>query len=207
MLMLASGVLAAAPSVGAAQAPTVSRATDWHLEFSAKGSTVVWDAKPRFLQVAVDTPVARARAIHHGDAYYTRLTIHRIGSYAMLPLFAAEYVAGQKLLNAQTIAPWVSPTHRMAAGAIATLFAVNTVTGIWNFWEGRKDPGSARRLLHMALMLASDAGFVYTGTLAGGRRRFGGTTTNSRAIQHKNAAMVSIGLSTVGSVMMWIWKN
>ena len=40
--------------------------------------------------VVADTPVARPRprAIEYSDAYNTRLTIHRIGSYTMLPLFA-----------------------------------------------------------------------------------------------------------------------
>ena len=34
----------------------------------------------------LDTPVVqRPRAIEYSDAYYTRLTIHRLGSYAIVP--------------------------------------------------------------------------------------------------------------------------
>ena len=40
---------------------------------------------------AADTPRVRRHAIAYSDAYNTRLTIHRIGSYTMLPLFAGEW--------------------------------------------------------------------------------------------------------------------
>ena len=55
------------------------------------GSTV--DARHgirfRHCRCAADTPVVRRRAVQYSDQYYTRLTIHRYGSYLMLPLFAA----------------------------------------------------------------------------------------------------------------------
>src|SRR4051812_26087029 len=36
----------------------------------------------------------RRRSIQVSEWYARRLTIHRIGSYAMLPLFGAQYLAG-----------------------------------------------------------------------------------------------------------------
>ena len=59
----------------------------------------VWALPP-----AQDTePRKRRRAIQYSDAYYTRLTIHRYASYAELPLFAAEYALGQRILNGQEL--------------------------------------------------------------------------------------------------------
>src|SRR5437868_966580 len=81
----------------------------------------------------------RPRAIQHSDAYYTRLTIHKIGSYAILPLFAGEYYLGNNLLNGTNVPDWQKSAHGAAAWAIAAIFATNTVTGIWNFVEARKD--------------------------------------------------------------------
>ena len=43
--------------------------------------------------VAADTPRVRRHAVAYSDAYNTRLTIHRIGSYTMLPLFAGEWLS------------------------------------------------------------------------------------------------------------------
>src|SRR4051812_24850357 len=52
----------------------------------------------------------RRRTVVLSDAYYTRLTIHRYVSYAELPVFAAEYVVGDKLMARGTpIASWVKP--------------------------------------------------------------------------------------------------
>ena len=48
--------------------------------------------RPAGVVAPIDTPTVRRRhAIQYSDQYYTRLTIHRYGSYAMLPLFVAEY--------------------------------------------------------------------------------------------------------------------
>src|SRR5437867_905083 len=120
---------------------------------------------------AATREIGRRRAIQHSDAYYTRLTIHKIGSYAILPLFAGEYYLGNNLFNGTNVPDWQKGAHGAAAWAIAAIFATNTVTGVWNFVEARKDEGKVRRALHLALMLASDAGFAYTATLAPGGRR------------------------------------
>jgi hypothetical protein len=149
----------------------------------------------------------RPRAIKHSDAYYTRLTIHRIGSYAILPIFGGEYLLGNDLLNGSNPQNWERTAHSAAAWSIGAIFAANTVTGVWNFIEARKDSeGRARRLIHLSLMLASDAGFLYTATLAR-HQRVPTPATVSALNQHRNAALFSIGLSTAGTVMMWLWRN
>jgi hypothetical protein len=146
--------------------------------------------------------VRRRHAIQYSDAYAVRLQIHRIGSYTMLPLFAAEYALGQNLLNDSRPPSWLKPTHVGVALGVGALFTVNTVTGVLNLWESRSDPADrTRRWLHASLMLASDAGFVWTGAIGQNSR-----TSDARQ-RHKNVALASIGLSTAGTVMMWLWKT
>jgi hypothetical protein len=149
-----------------------------------------------------DTVRIRPRSVEHSAGYYTRLKIHRIGSYTMLPLFAGEYLLGQRLLDATAVPRWVKPAHTGVALAIGALFASNTVTGAWNFWESRHEPvGRTRRLVHSVLMLAADAGFVYTGAIAQSARR-----SQDGANRHRNAAIVSMSAATAGTLIMWFWK-
>ena len=158
------------------------------------------------IEVPADTDTVSMRprpvATVYSDAYATRLTIHRIGSYTMLPMFAAEYVLGQQLLTGG-YANWVKPAHSVVAGGLGILFTVNTVTGVWNLAESWHDPvGRPRRLIHSALMIASDAGFVWTGAIAGASKH-----SQDAANRHRNVAIGSMGLSTIGAAMMWLWKN
>ena len=162
--------------------------------------------------VSPDTPeVRRPRAIEYSDAYYTRLTIHRLGSYGMLPLFAAEYSLGQNLMQDASPPTWMKPAHGLVAGGVAVLFGVNTITGIWNLWDARQDPaGRTRRIVHSVFMLVSDAGFAVTGALAPGRQNgqfvdYG--TYLHRERVHRDFAIGSIALSTIGGTMMWFWKQ
>jgi hypothetical protein len=54
--------------------------------------------------------------------------------------------------------------HTITGVGIGALFGVNTVTGVWNMWEARKDPnGRRRRLIHGISMLGADAGFFRDG--------------------------------------------
>jgi hypothetical protein len=159
------------------------------------------------VKLAADTGEKRPRAIEYSDAYYTRLTIHRYASYAELPLFAAEYVLGQKLLDGVRDGRRASSGTRSAHSAVAVglgaLFAVNTVTGVWNLLEARHDPaGRTRRTLHSLTMLLADAGFVYTASLAGGARE-----SEHGADRHRNAALASFGVATASTLMMWLWKD
>jgi len=144
----------------------------------------------------------RRHAIEYSDAYAIRLEIHKLGSYTMLPLFAAEYALGQNLLNDASPPSWMSPTHGAVATGIAGVFTVNTLTGAWNLWDSRQDPsGRAQRWIHASLMLASDAGFMWAGAIGGE------AATASDRRRHKNVAIGSMALSTVGTAMMWLWKQ
>ncbi len=154
-----------------------------------------------------DTGDRRPRAIEYSDAYGTRLAIHRYASYTELPLFAAEYVLGQRILNGQRTGDFASSgtrsAHKVVAGALGALFAVNTVTGVWNMIEARHDPaGRTRRNLHAVTMLLADAGFFYTASLAEGARE-----SRDGANKHRNAAIASISVATVSTLMMWLWKD
>jgi hypothetical protein len=161
--------------------------------------------------VAADT--GRPRAIEYSNAYAVRLKIHVIGSYVELPLFAAEYFLGNKLIhdtstfatsgfrdggNSSTKA-W----HSTVAGGLEVLFVTNTVTGVWNLIEGRREPkGRFRRWLHSLTMLAADAGFALTASAGGAAKR-----SLTDADTHRNLALGSVGLATLSTVMMWLWKD
>lgn len=168
-------------------------------------------SRPAGVLAPVDTPVVRRpRAIEYSDLYYTSLTIHRYGSYAMIPLFAAEYSLGQNLMNDASPGWWMKPAHGLVAGGVAVVFGVNTITGAWNLWESRDDPaGRTRRIVHTVMMLVSDAGFLATGATAPERDNFFASYDDylHRERVHRDLAIGSIALSTVGGAMMWFWKQ
>lgn len=140
----------------------------------------------------------RQTAIEYSDGYYTRLTVHRVGSYAMLPLFASEYLLGRELQKSGDVAGWVKPTHAAVATGIGALFVVNTVTGAMNLWESRHErEGRGRRILHAALLTLADAGFGATALLA---------EDASESNAHRNVALGSIGFATAGTLVMWIGR-
>ena len=146
----------------------------------------------------------RTAAVEYSSFYNTRLKIHQVLSWTMLPLFALQYASGNQIIQYGNAAPdWAKNVHGPTAGLLAGVFAVNTVTGVWNLWDSRKDPaGRTRRYIHSALMFIADAGFVYTGTLADDED---GTLDSQQ--QHKNAAVFSMGVATASWLMMLIWKD
>ncbi|HEY3935580.1 MAG TPA: hypothetical protein VGL65_13295 [Gemmatimonadales bacterium] len=148
----------------------------------------------------------RPRAIEYSSGYFTRLTIHRIGSYVELPLFAAEYVIGQKLISDEQATGMRSSLrgpHQAVATGLEGLFAINTVTGVWNLVESRHDPaGRTRRWIHSIAMLTADAGFVATAQSAGSAR-----PADGGADRHRSLAIASMGVATAATLMMWLWKN
>ena len=164
------------------------------------GSDPVTSAAPQ------DT--TRHRAIEYSDAYYTRLTIHRIGSYVELPLFAAEYYLGNKLLTEENNGTFprqssLATVHGTVAGGLGVLFAVNTVTGVWNLIESRHTAqGRARRWIHSLSMLAADGGFFWAESVAGDAKK-----SDAGAARHRNIALGSISIATASTVMMWLWKK
>lgn len=155
----------------------------------------------------------RPKAFEYSHAYEVRLTIHKYASYATLPLFAAEYYLGQKLYTADTAElknmDGTRNAHQAVATAIGGLFIVNTVTGAWNLWEGRKDPnGRTRRFVHGGLMILAGAGFVATASTAPGGREAerDPAAYQAAASQHKTLAIVSVSTALAGYLMMLIWK-
>ena len=158
-----------------------------------------------------DTTRARPKAIEYSSLYGTRLTIHKYASYATIPLFVAEEIVGQKLYNG-TGGEGLRGTHTALATGIGVLFGVNTITGLWNLWDSRKDPaGRTRRTIHSLLMLASDAGFLATAVTAPHREDegFGGGVTNrgGSASTHRTLAITSGSVALAGYLMMLLWKD
>jgi hypothetical protein len=154
--------------------------------------------------------VPRARAVMLSDGYATRLTIHRYGSYAMLPLFAGQYVLGSRLLAQKDgvydgtrrvpIDATLRRNHALVAQGVGALFVVNTTTGLWNLWEARHDGShSTRRTVHVLSMLGANAGFVVTGLMGG--KAVDRRPSDARA--HRNVALASMGLATTGVALMW----
>ena len=157
------------------------------------------------LQPDTTTPRRRRKSIQVSDWYERRLRIHRYLAYTTIPLYAFQAIAGNQLYQESTGAPeWAKTGHRVGATALATVFTVNTVTGLWNLWDSRSVPqGRTRRTIHTVLMLASDAGFTYTGI------KLSNEAENSLAKrrQHRNLAYASMGVAITGSGMMLIWRD
>lgn len=148
---------------------------------------------------APDTVKPRRRAVRLSEAYHTRLRIHKAASFAMLPLFAAQYAAGNQLYKKGSAAPdWAQNSHGVLAASVAGLFAVNTITGGLNWWETRRqEKGRTWRTVHAAMMLAADAGFTATGLLAEDAEESG----DDRRL-HRTVALTSIGVATASYLMM-----
>ncbi len=152
------------------------------------------------------TPRTRSVAIEYSDGYRTRGKIHKIASFATLPLFAAELWLGQDMYsNTPSDQSSKRGLHAAIGAGIMGLFAVNTVTGAWNlFGEGRKDPhGRALRLVHGLLMMVADAGMVAT-TMSGPNSRsvHHAATYETDKVTHRNLAFFSIGTGTAGYLLM-----
>ncbi len=147
----------------------------------------------------------RAKAVEVSDWYERRLRIHRYGSYAIYPLFALQAVAGNQVFQEQRGAPdWAKTGHRVGATALAGVFTVNTVTGLWNLWDSRNaPPGRTRRTVHTLLMLASDAGFTY----AGARLSQQAETSSDKRREHRVWAYSSMATALTGVGVMTLWQE
>jgi len=162
---------------------------------------------PNSLQVQADTtaPRRRRKSVEVSEWYNRRLRIHRYLAYTTIPLYAFQAIAGNQLYQESSSAPeWAKTGHRVGATALATVFTVNTVTGLWNLWDSRSvSQGRTRRTIHTILMLASDAGFTYAGV------KLSDEAENSlqKRQQHRNLAYASMGVAITGSGMMLIWRD
>jgi len=152
------------------------------------------------LEVPLDTPRARPRAVEVGDWYNRRLTIHRYLSYSVIPIFAAQWVAGNQIyLQGRDAPDWAKTTHRAGASALAGIFTVNTVTGVWNLWDSRSAPqGRTLRTIHALSMLAADAGFTYAGVKLSKEAE----TDFDKRREHRTVALASMAVAVVSGVSM-----
>ena len=83
----------------------------------------------------------RTRAVEYSGFYRARLKLHRTLSYTMIPLFIGSYVTGEQILKHRDDPPkWATTLHKPFAYATGAVFTVNTVTGLWNLWDSRKNP-------------------------------------------------------------------
>jgi hypothetical protein len=147
-----------------------------------------------------DTVRRRPKAVEVSDAYELRLRIHRYASYATIPLFVAQTVAGNQMyVNGGPTPQWASTLHSAGAAGLGALFAVNTVTGVWNLWDSRgNDVGRTKRLVHSGLMLASDAGFAYAGIKLSSEAK----RTQEGRDRHRRVAYISMSAALAGYGVM-----
>lgn len=148
-----------------------------------------------------------APVIEYSDAYNLRAKVHKIGSFAMLPLAGTEFFLGQSLYNNPSDGK--KGAHVAVGATIGGLFAVNTVTGVWNLYESRKDPnGRTKRWVHALLMMTADAGFLAAASITPESERgeqLTGGTNNNRAL-HRTLALSSLAIGTVGYLVMLIGR-
>lgn len=159
----------------------------------------------RFLRVPIDTPRTRPRAVEISDWYARRLTLHRWVAYGTIPVFGAQWLAGQQLLNKSRDAPtWAKTTHRVGATTLAGMFTVNTVTGAWNWWDSRaQSRGRVFRTIHAFSMIAADAAFTYTGAKLSNDAE---TDKSARRLHH-NVALYSMGVTVLSGAAMKLWNK
>lgn len=192
-----------------------SHARTWPVSFEPAAPT----ASPRVAFVPVERIAASAGAaddvsqtaapppvaFEYSHGYEVRNRIHHIASYATLPLFGAEVYLGQNLFNhPDQITPAKRHLHGTIAMGIVGLFGVNSVTGVWNLLEARKDPQLGMLpVVHGVLMLVADAGFVATTlTRPNSRTAAGAAVYTPKANQHLTLAYASISTATVGYLLM-----
>jgi hypothetical protein len=208
-VVLSTGVPARAQALSFAEEPTTVTASGGafalnlsRLQFDLPQTTGETEERTN-ARSATQAPVPVAFV--YSDAYQTRNKIHHVASYATLPLFAAEVYIGQRMFNNPANATsGMRHLHGTIAVAITGLFGVNSVTGVWNLIDGRKDPhGLMLRTIHGVLMLVGNAGFVATALdRPNGRTAAGLSIYDQKKNQHLALAYASISVATVGYLMM-----
>jgi hypothetical protein len=173
---------------------------------AADAVAALFDSQPT--AGAQTPPTRRPVAFEYSDGYRKRLKIHKYASYATLPLFVAQFAVGQKLYDGNA-SDGTRTAHGILAGSTAVLFGVNTVTGVWNLSESRKDPNHrTKRMVHGILMAVADAGFLATGLMTPEGREEGGFTFQEAGgtskSTHRAVALTSMGIATVSYLMMLI---
>jgi hypothetical protein len=140
---------------------------------------------------------------YYSRAYDVRAKIHKYASLVTLPLVGGEFAVGQSLFDSPS--DWKKSTHVALGTAIGGLFAVNSVTGVWNLVEARKDPNRGHLpLIHSLLALGADAGFVATAAITPGNDHDGGSVNANNRSTHRTMAFTSMGLATASYLVMLI---
>lgn len=150
-------------------------------------------------------PRRRRKSVDISEWYSRRLTVHRYIAYSTLPVFALQYAAGSQLYTKGASAPtWAKTMHRVGATALAGMFTVNTVTGVWNWWDSRSvEQNRVLRTIHALTMLGTDFAFSYTGAKLSNEAENSG---DKRRL-HRKVALWSIGVSTASGLAMKIWNK
>jgi hypothetical protein len=169
----------------------------------------------QMVHLPVDTPTTtRRRATEVSSWYGPRLWIHRITAIVVPGLFIYQYSLGDKILDAESEgrapAGWVRPAHRNGAKAIAGAFAVNTITGAWNWWDSRHaEEGRLARTVHALSMVGAMGGFTYAGLKLAEDAKT--ATTFEEAMdkrrQHRAVAITSMGVTIVSGAAMWLMNR
>lgn len=152
-----------------------------------------------------DSARPRPKVVEVSDWYSRRLTIHRYVAYSTLPVFAAQWAAGKRLYDESRAAPaWAKTTHRVGATYLAAAFTVNTVTGAWNWWEGRSAPqGRVLRTIHALSMIAADGAFTY----AGAKLSEQAEESQAKRRQHRTIALSAMGVTVASGLAMKLWNR
>jgi hypothetical protein len=161
---------------------------------------------PVSLQLEADTtPRRRRKSVEVSEWYERRLRIHRYGAYATIPLFVFQAGRRKRAVPEGERCGLVGQERAsVGAASLATVFGVNTVTGLWNLWDSRTVPqGRTRRTIHTLLMLASDAGFAYAGIKLSEDAE---ESADARR-KHRNTAYASMGVAVTGAGMMLLWRD
>ena len=130
-------------------------------------TAAVPSAQPLRPAVTTLQPAVQPAPIYYNHAYDVRAKIHKYASFTTLPLVVGEFAVGQSLFDSPSDGK--KSAHIVLGTAIGGLFAANSVTGVWNLVEARKDPNRGHLpLIHSLLALGADAGFVATAAITPG---------------------------------------
>jgi len=138
---------------------------------------------------------------YYSHAYDVRAKIHKYASLATLPLVGSEFVVGESLFDSPSGGK--KSAHIVLGTALGGLFAVNSVTGVWNLVEARKDPNRGHLpLIHSLLAFGADAAFVGTATITPSDHD--GLGVSGDRGTHRAMAFTSMGLLTASYLVMLI---
>ena len=131
----------------------------------------------------------------------TRAKIHRIASWATLPLAGTEAILGENVFNDPQGQSSYRGAHIAVGTAITGLFVAQTATGLWNLVDSWKDPNhKTLRRLHSIMMLGADAGFVAVyGTAPGGHNL---VNFDQQKSTHRTVVFTSMGVATASYLLM-----